>query len=94
MRLLTEQKGANMRIETKFTPGRKVWAIYNNKVQEFTIETIEVTVNLNYETGEPYDSSARYKLRVGESAGHRVEVYEFELERSYALSKEELLKSL
>ena len=45
-----------MRIETKLTPGQKVWAIY--------------------------------------SAGHRVEVYEFELERSYALSKEELLKLL
>lgn len=26
-----------MRIETKFTPGQKVWAIYNNKVQEFMV---------------------------------------------------------
>lgn len=83
-----------MIIETKFTPGQKVWAIYNNKVQEFTIETIEVTVSLNYETGESYEPSAKYKLRVGESAGHRVEVYEFELERNYAPSKEDLLKSL
>lgn len=75
-------------------PGQTVWTIYNNKVQEFTIETVGVTVNLNYETGEPFDSSARYKLRVGKSAGYRVEVYEFELERNYALSKEELLKTL
>lgn len=88
------RKELNMIIKTKFTPGQTVWAIYNNKVQEFTIETVEVTVNLNYETGEPFDSSARYKLRVGESVGYRVEVYEFELERNYALSKEELLNTL
>ena len=83
-----------MRIETKFTPGQKVWAIYNNKVQEFMVETVEVTSHFNYDTNEPYEPSSKYKLRVGESAGYRVEVYEFELERSYALYKEELLKSL
>ena len=83
-----------MRIETKFTPGQKVWAIYNNKVQEFMVETVEVTSHFNYDTNKPYEPSSKYKLRGGESAGHRVEVYEFELERSYALSKEELLKSL
>lgn len=83
-----------MRIETKFTLGQKVWAIYNNKVQEFMVETVEVSVGFNYNTGEPYTPSATYKLRVGESAGYRVEVSESELERKYALSKEELLKSL
>ena len=31
-----------MRIETKFTPGQKVWAIYNNKVQEFLVETVSM----------------------------------------------------
>ena len=36
-----------MRIETKFTPGQKVWAIYNNKVQEFMVETVEVTSHFN-----------------------------------------------
>ena len=83
-----------MTIETKFTPGQKVWAIYNNKAQEFMVETVEASVSFNYSTGEPYKPSAKYKLRVGESAGHRVEVYEYELEEKYAPSKEELLKSL
>lgn len=83
-----------MRIETKFTPGQKVWAIYNNKVQEFTVETVEATVSINYSTGEPSNPSAQYKLRIGESAGYRVELYEFELEKNYFLSKEELLQSL
>jgi hypothetical protein len=83
-----------MRIETKFTPGQKVWAIYNNKVQEFTIESAEIYVSWNYTENELYSPSAKYKLRVGESAGYRVEVYEFELEKNYAPSKEELLKSL
>lgn len=83
-----------MIIETKFTPGQKVWAIYNNKVQEFMVETVEVTSRFNYDTNEPHEPFSKYKLRVGESTGHRVEVYEFELERNYALSKEELLKSL
>lgn len=83
-----------MRIETKFTPGQKVWAIYNNKVQEFTVETAEVSISFNYATGAPYEPSTKYKLRVGESAGYRVEVHDFELEKNYALSKEELLKSL
>lgn len=83
-----------MRIETKFMPGQKVWAIHNNKVQEFTIESAEIYVSWNYTENEPYSPSAKYTLRVGESAGYRVEVYEFELEKSYAPSKEELLKSL
>lgn len=39
-----------MRIETKFTPGQKVWGIYNNKVQEFLVETVEATSNFNYDT--------------------------------------------
>nr|DAJ67917.1 MAG TPA: hypothetical protein [Caudoviricetes sp.] len=83
-----------MRIETKFTPGQKVWAIYNNKVQEFMVETVEVTSRFNYDTNKPNEPFSKYKLRAGESAGYRVEVYEFELEKNYALSKEELLKSL
>lgn len=83
-----------MIIETKFTPGQKVWAIYNNKVQEFMVETVEASVSFNYSTGESYKPSAKYQLRIGESAGHRVEVYEYELEEKYAPSKEELLKSL
>ena len=87
-------KRNQMRIETKFTPGQKVCAIYNNKVQEFMVETVEVTSHFNYDTNKPYELSPKYKLRIGESAVHRVEVYEFELERGYALSKEELLKSL
>lgn len=83
-----------MRIETKFTPGQKVWAIYNNKVQEFLVETVEATSSFNYNTNEPYTPSCKYKLRIGESAGYRVEVYESDLEKNYAPSKEELLKSL
>lgn len=83
-----------MRIETKFTPGQKVWAIYNNKVQEFLVETVEVTSNFNYDTNEPSLPLCKYKLRIGESAGFRFEIYEFDLEKNYAPSKEELLKSL
>lgn len=29
-----------MRIETKFTPGQKVWAIYNNKVKEEILKSL------------------------------------------------------
>ena len=83
-----------MRIETKFTVGQKVWAIYNNKVQDFTIESVEATVSVNDSTGQPYKPSCKYKLRIGESAGHRVEANESELELNYYSSKEELLKSL
>lgn len=83
-----------MRIETKFTPGQKVWAIYNNKVQEFMVETVEATSSFNYNTNGPYNPSCKYKLRIGESAGYRLEVYESDLEKNYAPSKEELLKSL
>lgn len=83
-----------MVIETKFTPGDKVWAIYNNKVQEFTVESVEVTASYNYAKDETYTPFAKYELRIGESAGYRVEVYESELERNYMSSKEELIKSL
>lgn len=83
-----------MNVETKFCVGLKVWAMYNNKVQEFTVESVDINVSLNYEKMEPYAPSAKYKLRIGESAGHRVELYEYELERSYFFSKEELIKSL
>lgn len=83
-----------MRIETKFTPGQKVWGIYNNKVQEFLVETVEATSNFNYDTNGPYTPFCKYKLRIEESAGYRLEVYESDLEKNYAPSKEELLKSL
>lgn len=42
----------------------------------------------------PYTPFCKYKLRIGESAGYRLEVYESDLEKNYAPSKEELLKSL
>ena len=49
-----------MVIETKFTPGDKVWAIYNNKVQEFTVESVKVTASYNYAKDETYTPFAKY----------------------------------
>ena len=53
-----------MRIETKFTPGQKVWAIYNNKVQEFMVETVEVTSRFNYDTNKPNEPFSDYVFRI------------------------------
>jgi hypothetical protein len=83
-----------MRVEIKFCVGQKVWAIYNNKLQEFTIERVHIEVGFDYETMAPYSPVSKYALRIGDSAGHRVEVYEYELERNYYPSKEELINSL
>lgn len=83
-----------MIIETKYTLGQKVWGIYGNKVQEFLVESIEVVCTYSYDTYTPCVPSTKYKIRIGESTGSRLEVYEYELERYYALSKEELLKTL
>jgi hypothetical protein len=83
-----------MNVEIKFSIGQKVWAMYNNKPQEFTIERVYIEVSLDYETMEPHEPCSKYALRIGDSAGHRVEVREYELERSYYPSKEELINSL
>lgn len=83
-----------MEIITKYDVGQKLWAMYQNKVQEFTIESVEVSVSLNYREMKPYNPIEKYKLRIGESAGSRLEAYDCDLERDYFGSKEDLLKSL
>lgn len=84
-----------MEIKTKYTPGQKLYCIYNNKVQEFTVELVEACCSLNYDTMLPHKNvSCKYKLRVGESAGSRLEKYEFEIDSEFFPSKEDLIKSL
>lgn len=83
-----------MEIKTKYDIGQKMWSMLHNKPQEFTIEQVEVSVRLNYETGKPYNPNEKYKLRIGNSAGSRVEEYDLQLDNNYFKTKEELLKSL
>lgn len=83
-----------MLIEIGYTPGQTVWGMYNNKVQEFTVESAEIRLNLNYDTMNPYSPTVKYKLRIGESAGSRVEIYEHDLDRDYFPSKKKLIESL
>lgn len=83
-----------MKIETKYTPGDKLYSLYKDKVQEFTVEYIEASSSLNYNTMLPYEATCKYKLRIGESAGCRLEKYEFEIDKKFYRTKEELIKSL
>lgn len=84
-----------MELKTKYTPGQKLWAIYHNKVQDFLIEKVIATCNLNYDTMQPHTMiHALYYLRIGLSSGARKECSEEELDVFFFSSKEELIKSL
>ena len=84
-----------MELNTRFSPGQKVWAMYNNHPQEFLIEKVFAECSLDYETMKPKNMiHARYHLRIGLSAGARKECSDYELMHHFFLSKEDLIKSL
>ncbi len=84
-----------MEIYTKLQPGDKLFALRNNKVQDFMVESVTAVSTFNYNTNKPYDGiSISYRLRVGLSAGSRAEIDEGDIGKTHFLSKEDLIKSL
>lgn len=75
----------------EYSLNKKLWKMHNNKPQIYTIENIEVDMSLNSE--KKLCGIIKYRLRIGESAGSREEVYEDALKREFFESKSELLKS-
>jgi hypothetical protein len=51
-----------MIIDTRFNPEDKVWAMYNDKPELFTINTIRVTINITKNSG-PANLIPLYDLR-------------------------------
>ena len=75
-----------MELNTRFSPGQKVWGMYNNHPQEFLIEEVFARCRLNYDTMMPDDViSANYLLRIGMSAGARKECSEYQLMHHFFL---------
>ena len=82
-----------MTFQTKYSLGQTVYAMHDNKVQEFFVEEVCVNHSWSY-SDTPHSILIKYRMRIGMSAGSRREVYEDELDRKYFLTKEELVKSL
>lgn len=71
--------------------GKNLWKMHNNKPQIYTVENIVIDMSLN--SNKKLYGTIKYRLRIGESAGVREEVYEDTLKREFFESKSELIKS-
>lgn len=71
--------------------GKKLWKMNNNKPQEYTVENI--ITDMSFNSNKKLCGIIKYRLRIGESAGVREEVYEDTLMREFFESKSELIKS-
>lgn len=85
-----------MKYITKMDVGNKLYAIVGDKIQYFTIESIDVQIHKSFvpDNANSIYTTETYQCKVGESAGARQFVSSDQIGKKYFITKKLLIKSL